>query len=630
MNPVQKPEQPTAHLVDINERLRSTVVQSHEHQRGEPTYRRLRIYTSDPVASRLESRIAIAEIPYEPLTLQEADGNGRPPCLCSSLFEVCMTDADGRMLQLPRLDEAHQLMQDGYAPSEANPRFYAQMVYAVASKVHGAFRRALGREPGWSFSAPHASGRLRIFPLGTSEENAWYDATAGELRFGYYDRKDSGWVLTALSHDFIAHELTHALLDSQRPHFMEPTSNDVPGFHEGFADLVALFQHFDYPQALRNALQSSHCVLFKRKPDEIASNWLCSIARQFGQSDGLDAMRRADRSHHEHAYRLSLEEHDMGEVLLSAVFDAFDTVFQRRTARLRRLATGGSGLLAAGELNSDLLDALAEEATALARQFTTIIVRAIDYCPPADIKLGEFLRAMVTADHELRPDDPWAVREALIDAFRRRKILPSHVFSLSEDSLLWGPPRTELPLLRQLSFAETRFGSAPGRPTPPRERWRQAMALGEWLMQPKALDECGLVLPGDARLKALRVSVSAPCIDALDTTRRIGADGEVHFETVAVVTQTVTVPKEGKRKGFSFICGCTLLFSPRGELRLAISKSVLGNNRIDRRRHFITGGSTVANRYWEDIGGTMQLKSQWSRWMHAAQRKALVPLSEPS
>ena len=268
----------------------------------------------------------------------------------------------------------------------------------------------------------------------------------------------------------------------------------------------------------------------------------------------------------------------------------------------------------------DLLDALAEEASALAKEFTAVVVRAIDYCAPADIKLGEFLRAMVTADNELHPDDPWAVREALIDAFRRRKILPSNVFSLSEDSLIWAPPRTELPLLAELSFAETRFGSAPGRPTPANERLRQARALGDWLANRKALDECGLVLPGDARLKALQVSVSIPVIDALETTRRIGADGEVHFETVAVVTQTATVLPQGEKQGFSFICGCTLLFSPRGELRLAISKSVLGHERIKRRRDFITGGSTVANRYWEDIHGTMQLKAQWSRWMHAAAR----------
>ncbi len=616
------PQSPAPVTVDIHERLLNPTVQSHEHRSGEPSYRRLRIFTNDPVLSRLEGRTATALLPYEPLTLQEGDGAGRPPCLCGSVFEVCMIDADGRALQLPRLDEPHQMLQDGYAPSESNPRFYAQMVYAVSSKVHAAFRQALGREPGWAFSAPQQSGRLRLFPLGTTEENAWYDPNAGELRFGYYERPDTGWVLTALSHDIVAHELTHALLDSQRPHFMEPTSQDVPGFHEGFADLIALFQHFEYPQALRNALQSSRSVLFKRDDKETASEWLCCIARQFGQSDGNDALRRADRTIEERCYEPTLQEHDMGEVLLSAVFDAFDTVFRRRTARLRRLASAGSGLLPPGELANDLLDTLSEEAATLARQFTSIVVRAIDYCPPADIKLGEFLRAMITADSELRPDDPWAVREALIDAFRVRKILPRGVFSLSEDSLLWGPPRSKLPLLPKLSFAETRFGSAPGRPVPPRERWRQAQALGIWLAQPQVLDECGLIAPGDPRLVPHRMRVSVPRIDALETTRRVSSDCEVHFETVAVVTQTASVPRQGKKPGFSFIGGCTLLFSPQGELRMAISKSVLGEDRVKRRREFITGGSPVAERYWHEVQGTMQLKPQWSRAMHAARAKS--------
>jgi hypothetical protein len=55
---------------DIGARLRYPVAQSHEHQSGDPPYRRLRIFTSDPVASRLEGRTAVALVPYEPLTLE--------------------------------------------------------------------------------------------------------------------------------------------------------------------------------------------------------------------------------------------------------------------------------------------------------------------------------------------------------------------------------------------------------------------------------------------------------------------------------------------------------------------------------------------------------------------------------
>ena len=48
-------------------------------------------------------------------------------------------------------------------------------------------------------------------------------------------------VFTCLSHDVIAHELTHALLDGMRSHFTIPTQVDVLAFHEAFADLVSGF-----------------------------------------------------------------------------------------------------------------------------------------------------------------------------------------------------------------------------------------------------------------------------------------------------------------------------------------------------------------------------------------------------
>lgn len=78
-----------------------------------------------------------------------------------------------------------------------------------------------------------------------------------------------------------------------------------------------------------------------------------------------------------------------------------------------------------------------EQASKLASHFLAICIRAIDYCPPVDLELGEYLRALITADYDLVPDDRWAYREALIDAFRHRRIYPPNVTSLSEESLRW-------------------------------------------------------------------------------------------------------------------------------------------------------------------------------------------------
>lgn len=632
------PNKDTAPGFEIHPRFARPLAASRVLERGEPPFRRLRIFTSDPTASRLEGRTTVADVPFEPLTPCQTNAQGQAPytCLCGRLFELHMVDDQGRALAAPELDERTQLLQDGYAPSESNPRFHAQMVYAVASRVHADFRRSLGREPGWNFVG--SNERLKLYPLGAHEDNAWYDPEAGELRFGYFERQPSGWVSTALMHDIIAHELMHALLDSQRPHFLDPTGPDVFGFHEGFADLMALFQHFQYREPLKAALAASGGVLFARKEGERSADWLCRIARQFGAADGLDALRRADRKAIELSYREDLEEHDMGELLLSAVFDAFDTLFRRRTARLRRLATGGSGVLPAGAMHPDLLDALAGEAASLARRFMAITVRALDYCPPASMHLGEYLRAVITADALLVPDDHWGFREALIDAFRERKIYPPHVFSLTEDSLLWGAPRRALPPVTALSFAETRFDGGPGRPLQPANRRAQAEALGHWLMQPEALAECGLVAPGDPALEARGAKVSPPSIDALEVTSIASPDGEMRFHTIAVVTQRCTVAKQGKKPGVAFQCGGTLLFGPEGELQLAVTKSALGAGRIERRLEFVRraaergdkGGAeagaaregqvAAAPQRWEERDGVLQLKRGWLRAYHHAAR----------
>ncbi|MBK6936718.1 MAG: hypothetical protein IPH18_07400 [Chitinophagaceae bacterium] len=42
-------------------------------------------------------------------------------------------------------------------------------------------------------------------------------------------------VFTCLSHDIIAHETTHAILDGMYNHYNEPTNRAMLAFHEAFA-----------------------------------------------------------------------------------------------------------------------------------------------------------------------------------------------------------------------------------------------------------------------------------------------------------------------------------------------------------------------------------------------------------
>ena len=95
---------------------------------------------------------------------------------------------------------------------------------------------------------------------------------------------------------------------------------------------------------------------------------------------------------------------------MAAVYEAFATVFERKTARAVRLATGGNGDLPAGELPADLLDELAEKAA----QTREPVPDRSASAPSTTVRrstssFGEYLRAMVTADVDLVPDDPWAI-----------------------------------------------------------------------------------------------------------------------------------------------------------------------------------------------------------------------------
>src|SRR5262249_27744548 len=202
---------------------------------------------------------------------------------------------------------------------------------------------------------------------------------------------------------------THALLDGLHRRFREATNPDVFAFHEAFADIVALFQHFTLPEALSHQIAETRGDLEKQ-------NLLGQLAVQFGEATGRYGALRDYIGHvvkvkddHDSAgdgegdgngngaagdssqdedgsaevgpeqkevwvrrkarrtdYEQATEAHDRGAVLVAAVFDAFLQIYKRRTADLLRLATGGSGILPEGAISGDLVIRLSHEASKVA------------------------------------------------------------------------------------------------------------------------------------------------------------------------------------------------------------------------------------------------------------------------
>jgi hypothetical protein len=154
-------------------------------------------------------------------------------------------------------------------------------------------------------------------------------------------------------------------------------------------------------------------------------------------------------------------------------------------------------LLSQRELPSELIELLARSANRLASQFLSVLIRAVDYCPPVDITFGDFLRAIITADGDLVPDDRYAFRQAMIDAFRRRAIFPDHVDSLAEDSLTWSKPRVAVPKIAQLDFANLKFRGDPKTQRAQENSYAKRRPLGMLSASPTFLMNSGL----SARMK---------------------------------------------------------------------------------------------------------------------------------
>jgi len=567
---------------------RALASRPYERTPADPLYRPLRIFTLDPATPMREGAVTTVNIAFEPLEIGPA---GR-------VFEVDARDGThGVAYRQVDLETRDVLIRNGRVPSIADPEFHQQMVYAVASTVYDSFRRALGRDPGWGFQREPVGTeplRLMLRPHGGHQRNAYYDPTDGSITFGYYRADEvvggnnlpGGLVFTCLSHDIIAHEVSHALLDGLRAHFALPTGPDVLAFHEAFADLVAVFQHFSHAAVVEAAIRASGARLDR-------ATLLTDIATQFGHTTGSkQALRTAiepnqDPEQLPQYANASAEPHERGRLLTAAVFDAFATVYARKVERYIRLATGGTGVLPPGELPAELRKLLAEEASQLAQQFLAMCIRAIDYCPPVDLHFGEFLRAVITADMDLVPDDRWGYRAAWIDAFRRRGIYPGDVTSLSEDALLWRPPRADITEEPELCFGALRFAGDPGRVAGYNELRRQACMLGRLITQPQYREELGLAENGDPRLNG--DTVDPPCIESMRTTRRVGPNGQVVFDLVAEVTQCRYTTDESNNIAFRHYGGATVILNPMGGIRYVVSRSVLRQKWLQQHRDYIAG-----------------------------------------
>jgi hypothetical protein len=561
-----------------------------------PAIRPLKVYAFDPSAGKLLGNEMTMKIRYEklepgPVVVEHGTQHGD---------SIAVVDYDGanKVFYPPvDLDDPNILIRGGLDPDESDPRFHQQMVYAVVTDTIQHFEAALGRRIHWRRSELKPENRtkkrnpdhiwtLNLYPHAFIGRNAFYSPRAHGILFGYFragtenvGRNVPGQtVFTCLSHDIIVHETTHAIIDGIRKYFTERTNPDVVAFHEALADLAALFRHFTHGEVLRDTIERTGGALYREqlRPDTPASdaidlhsqiagsNPLIALAQQFGEATGKGkALRSAlgSKPNSDDIKKIT-EPHLRGAILVAAVMDAYFTIYNKRTANLWRIFRAGGGSPSPVDVPAPLADRLCEEATKLAEQFFQICVRALDYCPPVDITFGTYLRALVTADVDLRPQDEAGVRDALMQSFRLRGIYPDGSASFTEAAIAW-PSAKNLGLkVKGLDFGDPNGLTDAQKKT-------NGDALRAWVKDPAIRAKLGFDEGAE-----IQVTSFHPLF-------RINADGSLRTDMIVEMVQTRQVPIEKDNPKFGTMPlrgGATLLidkphpYEQEAAVRYVISK----------------------------------------------------------
>ena len=309
------------------------------------------------------------------------------------------------------------------------------------------------------------------------------------------------------------------------------------------------------------------------------------MAQQFGQARGTGVALRSALGVLPDPLAIrdpDLEPHERGAILVSAVFDAYFTIYLRQTADIFRVFRAGGGKGDEVELPMPMAGLLADAATRTADTFFQICARAIDYCPPVDITFGDYLRALITADRDLRPADPLGNRDALMQAFRLRGIYPRDAPYFSEEALCWQQVAPfELPPVTDLIFGDPNGFTA-------QEKNHNREVLTAYARE-------------NATMLGLRsdLFISVP---SFHTAYRVAPDGRLLFDMVVEIYQSYQVPfdkKNPKVGSFPMHGGLTLIISrppqPRrgdygpAQIKYLISKRLDDKHsevREDRQRAF--------------------------------------------
>lgn len=274
-----------------------------------------------------------------------------------------------------------------------DPRFHQLNAYAIAAGAIDLAEFELGRLLDWGFDG----NRLIVLPHAGYLANAFYEEDTHSLQFYSFRQADDSIYHTSLVHDIVAHETGHALLDAVRDRYTEGNHRETAAIHEAVGDLAAVFAAFSHRVVREQFLASAGRTL--RGPNMVAS-----IAEDFETSaDGALALRDLAAPVDPGLFDQTTDPHVLSLQLTGAIWEALIRMY---------------------EVNLTRVDA--EPAFKLARTaLQRMVVRALDYLPPADATFAEFASAIYRADRFANPTDDHGYRAIVATVFADRGLIGS-------------------------------------------------------------------------------------------------------------------------------------------------------------------------------------------------------------
>ncbi len=260
----------------------------------------------------------------------------------------------------------------------------------------------LGRRLTWGFDAPAV---CLVVPRAGKWANAYYERDSHSLQFFHFlsARAEGTEIYTSLSHDIVAHETGHAILDGIAPDLYNAVSPQSLALHESVADLTAVLTSFR-SRALRQT------VLDQTGGSIANPTAFSSIAEEFGagrhasgQLRPLRALLNDNRLPESGGARWA--PHELSEILSGALYSVMVRMHEQRKAANPDWSSG-KALFVASE------------------QFKRMVLRALDYLPPGEISFADYGRAITASDEAFHPafaeEREWIAKE-----FERRAMVKS-------------------------------------------------------------------------------------------------------------------------------------------------------------------------------------------------------------